>query len=155
MYPVHGIKGFVIPTKSFVKIGITKIFCYNKMFSSINKTFGCCSKIFGCSNEKFVPNFVAVTKPFFRVYRPMYLYIKKILKNNNKKTKQRSLWVPTIFTSISYSNFHFSVQSWLVIIDRLNGWARNNSKHLSGLAMEHKVLRQDGLGSARRRQIKS
>ena len=31
---VHGIKGFVIPTKSFVKIGITKIFCYsNKMFS--------------------------------------------------------------------------------------------------------------------------
>ena len=41
-------KGFVIPTKSFVKIGIAKIFCYNnKMFSSINKTFGCCSKIFG------------------------------------------------------------------------------------------------------------
>jgi len=40
---VHGIKGFVIPTKSFVKIGMTKIFCYNTMFSSINKTFGCCS----------------------------------------------------------------------------------------------------------------
>jgi len=38
------------------------------MFSSINKTFGCCSKIFGCSNKKFVlPNFVAVTKPFFSV----------------------------------------------------------------------------------------
>ena len=37
------------------------------MFSSINKTFGCCSKIFGCSNKKIfvVPNFVAVTKPFF------------------------------------------------------------------------------------------
>jgi len=49
---LHGIKGFVIPTKSFVKIGITKIFYYNKMFSSINKTFGCCSKIFGCSNKK-------------------------------------------------------------------------------------------------------
>jgi len=32
------IKGFVIPTKSFVKIGMTKIFCYNKkMFSSVNK----------------------------------------------------------------------------------------------------------------------
>jgi len=30
----HSIKGFVIPTKSFVKIGITKTFCYNnKMFS--------------------------------------------------------------------------------------------------------------------------
>ena len=41
-------KGFVIPTKSFVKIEITKIFCYNnKMFSYITKTFGCCSKIFG------------------------------------------------------------------------------------------------------------
>jgi len=63
-------KGFVMPTKSFVKIGITKIFCYNnKMFSSTNKTFGCCSKIFGRSNKKLfvVPNFVAVTKPFFSV----------------------------------------------------------------------------------------
>jgi len=62
--------GFVIPTKSFVKIGLTKIFCYNnKMFSSINKTFGCCSKIFGCSNKKLcvVSDFVAVTKPFFPV----------------------------------------------------------------------------------------
>jgi len=51
----HGIKGFVIPTKSFVKIGITKIFCYNnKMFSSIIKTLGCCSKIYGfCSNKKW------------------------------------------------------------------------------------------------------
>jgi len=51
----HGIKGFVIATKSFVKTGITKIFCYNdKMFSFINKTFGCCSKIFGCSNKKII-----------------------------------------------------------------------------------------------------
>jgi len=32
---IHGIKGFAIPTKPFVKIGITKIFCYNnEMFSS-------------------------------------------------------------------------------------------------------------------------
>ena len=39
------------------------------MFSSTNKTFGCCSKIFGRSNKKLfvVPNFVAVTKPFFSV----------------------------------------------------------------------------------------
>jgi len=55
-------KRFFIPTKSFVKIGIAEIFCYNKMFSSINKTFGCCGKIFGCSNKKIS---VAVTKPFF------------------------------------------------------------------------------------------
>jgi len=48
-------KGFVIPTKLFVKIGITKIFCYsNKMFGSINKTFGCYGKIFGCSNKNFI-----------------------------------------------------------------------------------------------------
>jgi len=48
-------KGFVIPSKSFVKIGITKIFCYsNKMFGSINKTFGCCGKIFGCSIKNFI-----------------------------------------------------------------------------------------------------
>ena len=50
----HG-EGFVIPTKSFVKIGITTIFCYNnKMDSSINKTFVCCSKVFGCSNKKCI-----------------------------------------------------------------------------------------------------
>ena len=50
---LHGGKGFVIPTKALVKMGITKIFCYNnKMFSSINKPFGCCSKIFGCSNKR-------------------------------------------------------------------------------------------------------
>jgi len=41
----HGKKGSVIPTKSFVKIGITKMFCQNNKF--INKTFGWCSKIFG------------------------------------------------------------------------------------------------------------
>ena len=50
---LRGMNSFVIPTKSFVKIGITKIFSYNnKMFSFINKTFGCCSKMFGCSNKK-------------------------------------------------------------------------------------------------------
>jgi len=68
----HGIKRFVIPTKSFVKIGAAKIFCYNnKMFCSINKPFGSCSNIFGCSNKKLfvIPNFVAVTKPFFSVKR--------------------------------------------------------------------------------------
>ena len=51
----HGKKGFVILTKLFVKIWITKTFCYNnKMFSSVNKAFGCCSKIFGCSNKNFI-----------------------------------------------------------------------------------------------------
>jgi len=67
-YLVHGKKGFGILTKSFVKISITKTFCYNnKVFSSVSKTFGCCSKIFGCSNKNFIccPNFVAVTNPFF------------------------------------------------------------------------------------------
>jgi len=55
------IKRFVIPTKPFVKIGITKIFSYNnKIFSSVNKSFG-------CGNKKIlvVPNFVAITKLFF------------------------------------------------------------------------------------------
>ena len=52
---MHGERGFVILTKSFVKIGITKTFCHNnKMFRSVNKTFGCCSKIFGCSNKNFI-----------------------------------------------------------------------------------------------------
>jgi len=64
----HGIKGFVTPTKSFVKIGITKIFCYsNKMFSSINKMFGCCSKIFVCTNKKIIccPLFCCRNKTIF------------------------------------------------------------------------------------------
>ena len=69
---LHGIKGFVITTKSFVKIGITKIFCYNnKTFSSINKTFGCCSEIFGCSYKKIIccPQFCYRNKNIFsRVY---------------------------------------------------------------------------------------
>jgi len=65
---LHSIKGFVIPTKSFVKIGIPKIFCYNnKMFSSINKTFGCCSKNFGCSDKKNIcsPQFCCRYKTIF------------------------------------------------------------------------------------------
>jgi len=47
------------------------------MFSSVNKTFGCCSKIVGCINEKkiVVPNFVAVTKPFFSL-RGACVYVK-------------------------------------------------------------------------------
>jgi len=60
----HGIKGFVIPTKSFVKIGITKIFCYNnRMFSSINRTFVAAAKFLVEPTKKIfvVPNFVAVT----------------------------------------------------------------------------------------------
>jgi len=71
-----GKKGFIIPTKSFVKLGITKKFCYNKMFGSINKmigtfnkTFGCCGKFLVAATKKIfvVPNFVAVTKQFFSV----------------------------------------------------------------------------------------
>jgi len=60
-------KGFVIPTKSFVKIGIAKIFFYDKMFSSINKAFGCCSEFLAAATKNVfvVPNFVAVTKRFF------------------------------------------------------------------------------------------
>jgi len=42
------------------------------MFSSINKTFlVAAAKIIGCSNKKIfvVPNFVAITKPFFSVWQ--------------------------------------------------------------------------------------
>jgi len=71
----HGIKGFVIPTKSFVRIGVTKILCYNnKMFSSINKRLVAAANFFvaaanflvaATKNLFVVHNFVAVTKPFF------------------------------------------------------------------------------------------
>jgi len=68
----HGRKGFVLPTKSFVKIGTTKIFCYdNKMFSSIKKRLVAAAKFLAAATKKLfvVPNFVAVTKPFFSVRR--------------------------------------------------------------------------------------
>jgi len=50
------------------------------MFGFINKTIGCCGKIFGCSNKNFIccPNFVAVTKPFFSVYK----LVKKAIANS-------------------------------------------------------------------------
>jgi len=83
-------KCFVIPTKSFVKIGITKIFCYNnKMFSSINNTFGCCSKFLveGIKNSYVVPYFVTVTQPFF--FR------------ESKCTAEASRWAGDSVTSIS------------------------------------------------------
>jgi len=65
----HRIKGFVIPTKSFDKIGMAKIFCYNnKMFSSISaKRLVAAAKFLIAATKKIfvVPNFVALTKPFF------------------------------------------------------------------------------------------
>jgi len=64
------VKGFVIPTKSFVKIGIAKIFCYyNKIFSSVNKTLVAAAKFLVAATKILfvVPNFIALTKPFFSV----------------------------------------------------------------------------------------
>ena len=61
-------KGFVIPTNLFVKIRITKIFCYNnRMFGSINKRLVAAAKFFVAATKILfvVPNFVAVAKPFF------------------------------------------------------------------------------------------
>jgi len=61
--------GFVIPTKSFVKIGIKKVFCYNKMFGSITKRLVAAAKLLVAATKILfvVFNFVAVTKPLFSV----------------------------------------------------------------------------------------
>jgi len=64
---IHGKKGFVTLTKSFVKIGITKIFCYTtkclvlstKRLISAGKFLVAATKILSV-----VPNFDAVTKLF-------------------------------------------------------------------------------------------
>jgi len=56
---MHGKGGLVIPTKSFVKIGITKLFCYNnKKFSSIKKRLVAAAKflIEATKNSFVVPN---------------------------------------------------------------------------------------------------
>ena len=67
----HGIKGFVIPTNLFVQIGTTKIFCYNnKIFIVLStKRLVDAAKFLVAATKKIfvVPNFVAVTKPFFSV----------------------------------------------------------------------------------------
>ena len=49
----HGKKGSVILTKPFVKIVMTKIFCYNKMFSSIHKTLVAAAKCLVAATKKF------------------------------------------------------------------------------------------------------
>jgi len=65
---VHGIKGFVIPTKSFVKIEITKIFVTTTKCLVLSKTrLAAAAKFLVAATKNLfvVPNFVAVTKPFF------------------------------------------------------------------------------------------
>jgi len=63
-----GIKGFVIPTKSFVKIGITKKnVTATKCLVLSTKGLVAAAKFLVAGTKKLfaVPNFVAVTKPFF------------------------------------------------------------------------------------------
>jgi len=67
---VHGKKGFVILTKSFVKIGITKTFPYNKKCLVLStKRLVAAAKFLVAATKilSVVPDFVAVTKPFFSV----------------------------------------------------------------------------------------
>jgi len=64
----HGIKDFVIPTKSLVKIWIAKIFCYNnKILALSTKRLVAAAKFLVAATKNIfvVPDFVAVTKPFF------------------------------------------------------------------------------------------
>jgi len=60
---LHGIKGFVIPSKSFFKIGITKIFCYNKKCLVLStKRLVAAAKFLAAATKNLfaVPSFVAV-----------------------------------------------------------------------------------------------
>ena len=66
----HGKKGFVIPTKSFFKIGITKYFVTTtKCLVLSTKRLVAAAKFLveATKNSFVVPNFVAVTKSFFSV----------------------------------------------------------------------------------------
>ena len=72
---LHGKKSFVIPTKSCVKIGITKIFYYNnKMIDPSTKRWVAAAKFLVAATKILfvVPNFVAGTKPFFSVCEPLH-----------------------------------------------------------------------------------
>ena len=58
-------KRFFIPTKSFVKIGITKIFVTTKCLVLSTKRLVAATKVLvAATKNSFVLNFVAVTKPF-------------------------------------------------------------------------------------------
>jgi len=63
-------KSFVLPTKSFVKIGITKYFVTTKCLVLSTKSLLAAAKFLVEATKILfvVPNFVAVTKPFFSVY---------------------------------------------------------------------------------------
>jgi len=59
-------KCFVILAKSFVKIWITKTFCYNnKMFSSVNKTFAAAKYLVAGTKNLFVVYFCCRNKTIF------------------------------------------------------------------------------------------
>jgi len=62
-------KGFVIPTKSFVKIGVAKkyYFVTTKCLVVLTKRLVAAAKFLVAATKNLfvVPNFVAVTKPFF------------------------------------------------------------------------------------------
>ena len=62
-------KGFVIPTKQFVKIGITKYFVTTNCLVLSTKRLVAAAKFLVAATKKLfvVSNFVAVTKPFFSV----------------------------------------------------------------------------------------
>ena len=69
-----GKKGFVILTKSFVKIGIAKTFCYNKKCLVLSTKHLVAAAKFLVAAIKIlsvVPKFVAVTKPFFQWKMPL------------------------------------------------------------------------------------
>jgi len=65
---IHGRKGFVIPTKSYVKTGITKKFVTAKfLFLSTIRLVAATKFLVAATKKLFVvPNFVAVTKQFFK-----------------------------------------------------------------------------------------
>jgi len=68
--PTQNKKGFVIPTKSFVKIWIAKIFVTTtKCLVLSTKRLVAAAKFLveATKNSFVVPYFVAVTKPFFSV----------------------------------------------------------------------------------------
>jgi len=68
----HGKKGFVIPAKSFAKIGITKILYFvttTKYLVLSTKRLVAAAKVLVEATKKIICSyFVAVTKPFFSVY---------------------------------------------------------------------------------------
>ena len=104
----HGKKVFVIPTKSFVKIGITKYFVTTKYLVLSTKRLVAEAKFLVAATKNLfvVPNFVAVTKPFSPVKYENFSYYSLVKFDHFTFTVNNALNVAPHRTAKNFPHRH-------------------------------------------------